>query len=103
MKIPKTKKTYCPSCRKHTEFKVYQTKTGANRGSLKKGSIKRAKKRGRGVGFGNLGKWGSKPAVSKWKRAGAKTSKKLILKLSCKICSKSRLLKLKRARKVSTQ
>ena len=103
MKIPKTKRTYCPSCRKHTEFKVYQTKTGTKRGALKRGSINRAKKRGLGMGFGNLGKWGSKPAISKWKRSGAKTSKKIILKLTCKECNKSTLLHLKRAKKVTTQ
>ena len=103
MKIPKTKRTYCPSCKKHTGFKVYQTKTGSKRGSLKRGSINRAKKRGLGTGYGNLGKYGSKPAISKWKRSGAKSSKKIVLKLTCNECTKSTLLKLRRAKKVLTQ
>ncbi|MBS3151620.1 50S ribosomal protein L44e [Candidatus Woesearchaeota archaeon] len=87
MKIPKSIKRFCPSCRKHTEVKVVQLKTGTKRGSLKRGSIQRAKKRGLGVGFGNKGRWGSKP--TKPKMTGAKTSKKTYLKYTCKVCNKS--------------
>ncbi len=68
-------------------MKVTQLKTGTKRGSLKRGSIQRAKKRGLGVGYGNKGRWGSKP--TKPKMTGAKTSKKTYLKYTCKICSKS--------------
>jgi len=101
MKLPKTKKTYCPKCKKHTEHKIVQAKQTGIRGSLKRGSISRAKKRGLGRGYGNKGRWGSKPAITKWKRSGVKTSKKIVLKLTCKECNKSRLLNLKRAKKVA--
>ena len=103
MKIPKTKKGYCPKCRSHTENKISQAKTTGKRGSLKRGSINRAKKRGLGRGYGNLGNYGSKGALTSWKRYGAKGSKKISLKLTCANCQKSSLLTLKRAKKVTTQ
>lgn len=87
MKIPKTIKRFCPRCRRHSEHKVTQLKTGTKRGSLKRGSIQRAKKRGLGIGYGNKGRWGSKP--TKPKMTGAKTSKKTYLKYTCKTCNKS--------------
>ena len=55
---------------------------------MKRGSITRGKKRGRGVGFGNVGKWGSKPAVSKYKRK-SKTTKKTNIMYTCQECKKS--------------
>jgi len=58
------------------------------RGSLKRGSIKRAKKRGLGSGLGNLGKYGSKPAVTKFKRS-VKHTKKTNLRYECTVCKKS--------------
>ena len=103
MKIPKTKRAHCPKCKTHTEFRVSQAKTTGKRGSLKRGSINRAKKRGLGRGFGNLGNYGSKGALTSWKRYGAKASKKTSLKLTCKECKKSKLLNLKRAKKVSIE
>ena len=90
MKLPKQTKRYCMHCHKHTIHKILVIK-GKDRGSLKKGSIARAKKRGRGQGYGNLGKWGSKPAISQFKMTGAKTSKKTNLKFTCDICKKSSL------------
>ena len=80
-----------------------QAKTTGKRGSLKRGSINRAKKRGLGRGFGNLGNYGSKGALTSWKRYGAKQSKKIGLKLTCAECNKSQLLTLKRAKKVEIQ
>ena len=53
------------------------------------GGKHRALGRGRGQGFGNKGKWGSKPAISKFKRTGAKVSKKIVLKYTCSHCGKS--------------
>jgi len=88
MKIPKQTKRYCKHCKRHTDHKIATVK-GKERGSLKKGSIQRAKKRGLGKGFGNRGRWGSKPAISKWKRTGAKTSKKTNLKYTCSVCKKT--------------
>lgn len=90
MNYPKQKRIYCPYCKKHTIHKIFIIK-GKERGSLKKGSIQRAKKRGRGIGYGNLGKWGSKPAISKWKRTGAKISKKTNIKFTCEICKKTHI------------
>ena len=90
MKIPKQLKRYCKHCNKTTSHKVAQVK-GKDRGALKKGSIQRANKRGRGQGYGNKGKWGSKPAITKFKMTGAKTSKKTNLKFTCEICKKSSL------------
>ncbi|MFH1376101.1 MAG: 50S ribosomal protein L44e [Candidatus Woesearchaeota archaeon] len=103
MKIPKTKKTYCPKCKKHTEHKVSQAKTTGARGTLKRGSISRSRKRGLGRGCGNKGRWGSKPPISKWKRSGVKTSKIIVLKITCTECKKSSLQNLKRAKKVETK
>lgn len=92
MKIPKTTKRLCRFCKKHTEHTISLTKTGGRSKAhpLSRGNIKtRAKKRGRSRGYGNLGKWGSKPAISKFKRAGAKGSKKTDLRYKCKECKKS--------------
>lgn len=88
MKKPKKVRRYCPKCRKHTEQEISLAKSTRKRSSLSKGSIQRARKRGRARGYGNLGKYGSKPAISKWKRAGAKTSKKQDLRYKCKECNK---------------
>ena len=89
MKIPKATKRYCPKCKTSTDQKIEQYKVAGIRSSLSRGSIARARRRGLGRGVGNLGKWGSKPAISKWKRTGAKQSKKTALKYTCKICKKS--------------
>ena len=100
MKFPKSKKAFCKKCKTHKEHKVAENKTTGNRGTLKKGSIARSKGRGLGRGFGNLGKWGSKPAISKFKRTGSKSSKKIALKLTCKTCSKASILSMGRMKKV---
>ena len=92
MKIKKETNRYCPFCLKHTKQKIAEVK-GKERGSLKKGSLQRAYKRGRGRGFGNVGKYGSKPPISKWKRTGAKTSKKTNIKYTCLTCKKSTIQK----------
>ena len=89
MKIPKTTTRYCPYCRKKTEQKIKLVSTGAKRGTLTRGSISRAKKRGLGKGIGNKGKWGSRPAISKFKRK-TKTTKKPNIMYTCKECGKSK-------------
>lgn len=91
MKIPKTKKRYCPYCKKKTEQKVKLVSTGAKRGALKRGSKQRARLRGRNRGIGNLGRW-SKPAVSKFKRK-SKTNKKTNIMYTCSVCGKSKYQK----------
>jgi len=100
MKIVKKRNKYCKFCRKYTSQEVSIAKK-KERGALKKGSIKRAKKRGRGRSFGNVGRWGSKPAISKFKRTGAKSSKKTDLRYKCKVCNKISIQKEgKRTKKV---
>jgi len=88
MKLPKIINTYCKYCKKYTKHSISQARV-KERGSLKHGSIQRARKRGLGRGYGNLGKYGSKPAISKWKRTGAKTSKRIDLRLKCNACNKT--------------
>lgn len=91
MKKPKKINRYCPHCKKHTPHKISQAKTGHKRGSLKRGSIARAAKRGLGIGFGNKGRWGSKP--TKPKMTGQKLTKKTNLVYGCTVCKKSHLQK----------
>jgi len=100
MKYVKSKKNYCKKCKKYTDHKISQVKTGTKRSALSHGSIQRARKRGLGRGAGNLGKYGSKPAISKWKRVGAKGSKKVALVMRCQVCKKASIKTLKRAKKV---
>ncbi len=87
MKLPKAKKRYCPYCKKHTEHKVSQAKKKAP-SSLSHGSKYRARKRGLGRGAGNRGKYGSKPAITKFKMTGKKSSKKTDLRFECSVCKK---------------
>ncbi|MBS3090724.1 50S ribosomal protein L44e [Candidatus Pacearchaeota archaeon] len=88
MKLLKKTRRYCPFCKKHTEQKIGLVSSGHKRSSMKYGSIERAKKRGLGRGYGNLGKWGSKPPITKWKRK-TKSTKKTNLLYTCNICKKS--------------
>jgi len=92
MKLPKTTNRYCPSCKKKTEHKIKIVGTGFKRGTLTRGSIARAKLRGLGVGIGNKGRWGSKPAITKNKRK-SKTTKKTNLMYTCQECKKSKYQK----------
>ena len=88
MKIPKTVNRFCKYCKRVTSQTIALAKK-KDRGSLKRGSIQRGKKRGRGRSFGNVGRWGSKPAITKFKRTGAKGSKKSDLRYKCKECGKT--------------
>ena|SRR3989344_4470695 len=92
MKIPKKTNRFCPYCKKKTEQKIKMVGTGFQRGTLTRGSKSRARLRGKGRGFGNLGKWGSKPAMSKFKRK-SKTTKKTNLMYTCAACGKSKYQK----------
>ncbi|MBU0756474.1 MAG: 50S ribosomal protein L44e [Nanoarchaeota archaeon] len=91
MKLPKTKNTLCPTCKKHTPHKVMQSKKGKS-SSLTYGSKFRARLRGKARGCGNQGRY-SKPAVTKFKRAGKKVTKKTDLKFQCTVCKKYHLQK----------
>jgi len=87
MKVPKTVKRLCKICKTHTEQKVSQNKR-RTASSLSFGSKYRARKRGRARGIGGHGKY-SKPAVTKFKRTGAKTTKKTDLRYTCNVCKKT--------------
>ena len=92
MKIPKIVKRLCPYCKTHTEHKVTQAKKRGP-GSARP-LAKYAKKRsGFGKGTGNLGRYGSKPPVGKFKMTGKKTSKKTDLRYECKECKKMHIQK----------
>ena len=90
MKLPKTVKRFCPTCRKHTEHRVSQSKkkTPSSAHPMGYGSKKRMRLRGKARGHGNLGRI-SKGAVGGWKRYGKKQSKKTDLRYKCKECGKS--------------
>ena len=90
MKIPKTQRRYCPYCKRHTEHKVIQNKRKAA-SSLRRGSKYRARDRGLARGHGNLGRY-SKPAVTSWKRTGAKVSKKTDLRYKCTVCGRVHII-----------
>ena len=92
MKIPKVTNRFCPYCNKKTKQKIKSISSGGKRGTLTRGSISRAKKRGLGIGIGNKGKWGSKPAVTKFKRK-SKTTKKTNIMYTCDECGKSKYQK----------
>lgn len=89
MKLPKTVNRFCPYCNKKTKQKVKLIGTGFQRGTLTRGSIARARLRGKGRGIGNKGKWGSKPPVSKFKRK-SKTTKKTNIMYICEVCGKAK-------------
>ncbi|MBS3170647.1 50S ribosomal protein L44e [Candidatus Woesearchaeota archaeon] len=92
MKIPKKIKRYCPKCKKHTETQVADSKkrTRSTARPMSRGSNSRMMARGLKRGFGNHGKY-SRPAISKFKRTGAKTSKKTDLRYKCSVCGKSQV------------
>lgn len=92
MKLPKTRKKYCPTCKKHNEHKIVEgkKKTRGSAHPLSRGSKKRIKSRGN-MGIGNMGKY-SKPAITKWRMAGRKTSKKVDLRFQCTACKKMHVL-----------
>ena len=86
MKIPRSMKRLCKHCKKHTEHKVAQNKKKTP-SALSKGSKSRARLRGAARGVGNLGRY-SKPAVTKFKRSGAKNTKKTDFRYTCGVCKK---------------
>ena len=88
MKIPKTTKTHCKHCKTHTKHVTTIAKK-RERGTLKIGSMARLEKRGMGkAGIGNKGRY-SRKAPSGRKRMGAKSSKKIDLRLKCETCKKT--------------
>jgi len=98
MKVPKKTMRFCPFCKKRTEQKIDLVSTGHKRGTLKRGSLTRAKKRNAMPGMGNKGKYGSKPAIKSWKRKTKATTRKVLI-YTCKECKKSKHAK--KSRRVS--
>ena len=89
MKIPKKTNRFCPYCNKKTEQKIDLVSPGhRGRGTLKWGSLTRAKKRHL-LGSGNRGRWGSKPAIKSWKRKSKITTRKVLI-YTCSVCKKSK-------------
>ena len=89
MKLPKTTKRFCPFCKKRTDQKLDLVSTGHKRGTLKRGSLVRAKKRNAMPGKGNKGKFGSKKAIKSWKRKTKATTRKVVI-YKCSECKKSK-------------
>jgi len=101
MKLPKTRKTYCPKCKKHTEHKIAEAKkrTPSTAHPMSRGGKKRARLRGR-MGLGSKGRYSKKP-LSKFKMTGKKQTKKIDLRYTCNICKKAHTVgKAWRAKKV---
>ena len=88
MKIPKKINRFCPFCKKKTEQKIDLVSTGHKRGTLKRGSLERAAKRGAFPGTGNRGR-SSRPAIKKWKRKTKTTTRKVRI-YTCTVCKKSK-------------
>ncbi|MBI4182069.1 MAG: 50S ribosomal protein L44e [Candidatus Aenigmarchaeota archaeon] len=80
MKYPKTLRTLCPTCRKHTEHTVKVVRQHARGSAHPNSKANRAKDRHK-RGHGGHGKY-SKPAV------GKKPTQKLDLRYICKVCKK---------------
>ena len=102
MKLPKKVKRYCPKCKTHTEQKLDLVSTGHKRGSLKRGSLQRAKARSAHPGKGNRGRWGSKPAIKKWKRK-TKTSTRKVITYTCQQCKKATQSRSRRVKKLQLE
>ncbi|CBK19894.2 uncharacterized protein [Blastocystis hominis] len=84
--VPKTEKTYCKKCNKHTEHKVTQYKAG--KASLRPQGKRRYDMKQKGYGGQ------TKPIFHK----KAKQTKKLVLRLECKECKMRAQRPLKRCK-----
>ncbi|CAL6403716.1 unnamed protein product [Bathycoccus prasinos] len=84
--VPKTRRTYCKGCKKHAIQKVTQYKTG--KASLYAQGKRRYDRKQSGYGGQ------TKPVFHK----KAKTTKKIVLKLTCNTCKRSCMHKIKRCK-----
>lgn len=86
--IPKTRKTHCKKCVKHTNHKVGQYKKG------KDSTAAQGKRRydAKQAGYGGQ----TKPIF----RKKAKTTKKIALRLQCTKCPTKRMLVIKRCKQI---
>lgn len=87
MKMPKTRRTYCPSCRKHTVHDVGRVK------KRKASELKAGQRQFRRV----LAGYGGFPRALP---SGDKPTKKVGLKLKCTECNKTQTLKGFRVKKL---
>jgi ribosomal protein L44E len=87
MKLPKTVRRYNPVLRKHTIMKVTLAKKRTPGQASPYSKMGKARTQF-GKGHGNLGRYGSKPPVSKWKMAGKKRSKKVDIRFECSVSKK---------------
>jgi large subunit ribosomal protein L44e len=83
MKIPKSVKHYCPSCKKHTLQNIIQNKSGKKRGAMTQGA-RRHERRGGINGFGGF----PRPQPEKSPRHRKKTTKRIDMRLECPECKK---------------
>ncbi|HLC54235.1 MAG TPA: 50S ribosomal protein L44e [Candidatus Nanoarchaeia archaeon] len=93
MKLPQKVTRYCPYCKKHTSQTIAAAKQKGRSSAhpMSRWSRSRAKLRGQGVGYGNLGRF-SKPPIKSWKRK-SKSTKRLGILYTCTICKKSKGIK----------
>jgi len=87
MKMPKTLKKYCKTCKTHTEHKITQEKSGRKRGKLKAGA-RRHERRSNISGYGGF----PQPQIQKGKKTNTKTSKKINLRYQCTKCKKKQII-----------
>ncbi len=86
MKMPKKFKTYCPTCKAHTEHEVDKVKKGKASAMAR---IARQKKRSTGIG--NRGKFSKRPGTEK-------PTQRINVRYRCLKCGKAHLRKGFRAR-----
>ena len=98
MKLPRKTKRFCPKCNAHTEQKIDLVSTGHKRGTLKYGSLWRAKKRGALPGTGNKGRYSRRAVKSRKMKTKTTTCKVLIY--TCQKCKKSSLARSRRVSKI---
>uniref|UniRef100_T1K579 60S ribosomal protein L44 n=1 Tax=Tetranychus urticae TaxID=32264 RepID=T1K579_TETUR len=84
--VPKTKKTYCGKCKKHTMHKVNQYKKGKD--SIHAQGKRRYDRKQRGYGGQ------TKPIF----RKKAKTTKKIVLRMECTDCKYRNQVPIKRCK-----
>jgi len=89
MKLPKKITRYCPKCNTTTEQKIDLVSTGHKRGTMKYGSLTRARKRGAYPGTGNKGRYSRRPP--KQQAMKSKTTTRKVLIYTCQKCKKSAL------------
>jgi large subunit ribosomal protein L44e len=89
MKLPKQSKAFCPSCKKHTECKITQSKQRTF-GTAKPQGFGNRRQEVYKAKVGNKGRYSRKP-VKQRKMFNKKTSKKVDLRYECSVCKKQHM------------